>query len=76
MSLRGVENEPNLAASKPLYVFRKPIQVQDQIVPACHILTDLIDDEDDVLFAALGTNNIDHILDALVFELEKTIGAG
>ena len=37
------------------------------------VLADLVDDEDDVLLAALRPDDVDHLLDALIFELEEAL---
>ena len=39
-------------------------------------MADFVDDKDDVLLAALFADDVDHLLDTLVLELEEALGAG
>ena len=73
--LRG-RDDPCLAVAQPLEVLGQAIEVEDQVVTRGHVLTDFVDDEDDVLLAALFADDVDHLLHALVFELKEAFGAG
>ena len=69
-------DDPCLAVAQPLEVLGQAIEVEDQVVTRGNVLADFVDDEDDVLLTTLLADDVDHLLHALVFELEEALGAG
>jgi hypothetical protein len=81
--LRGAD-DPDFSLAEVLEVFGEPLEVEDLVLIAADILADLVDDEDDVLLARRLADDVDHLLDAIVHQVddiaagcgERLIGAG
>ncbi|MNN93065.1 hypothetical protein D3C81_2114400 [compost metagenome] len=61
-------DDPNLAVADVFQVLRQSIEVQDQIGPWANVLTDFIDDENDVFLARCLAGNLQHFTHTVVFE--------
>jgi hypothetical protein len=69
-------HDPDLAVALRLDVLREPVEVQDQVGPGPHVLTDLVDHEQDVLLAGLLADDVQHLLDPVVLEPDYLAGLG
>ena len=67
--LRGAD-DPDLAAAEILQILRQTLQIEDLGLLAADILADLVDDEDDVLLARRLADDVDHLLHAVVHQID------
>ncbi len=71
--LLGRGHYPDLTPAESFQVLRHAVQIENQIVSGGDVLTDLVDDEDDVLLAALLADDVDHLPHPLVLELKEPV---
>ena len=69
-------DDPHLAVADVFQVLGQTIEIQDQVGPWANVLTDFINDEDDVFLARCLTGNLQHFTHTVVFENNDLTGFG
>jgi hypothetical protein len=67
--LRGAD-DPDFSLAEVLEVLGQALKIEDLVLMAADVLADLVDDEDDVFLAGHLADDVDHLLNAIIHQID------